>query len=368
MSKLEILPYEWIFNKAFSTSSHHFSCRSGYYLYFEKNHLKAVAECAPLPGFSPESLDEAYAQLIYIQNEFDDRFEQEKPNFYTWLHSLQLFPSVEFSISVLFEDFHAQKHDLPFLNDYLEKDEATIHINALCSLGSIQETTYKIDAFISQGFQTIKLKSSSEQFEEQIQLLKKIQSKYSKSIQFRLDPNGQWSGKECIKFCQLIHESQVAIEYIEQPVWPIEANQMKILQDRSNVPLAADEMLSNPTLASELIEKKAVQALILKAPLIGSIQRNRNLIQRATENGLKIVVTTLLDSALNRIIHAKLAQVSNEYSMNFNTAHGLSTGSLLRNDLFNLALSEQGTQIINKPILGGLKSLFDENRLARGFH
>jgi hypothetical protein len=57
-----------------------------------------------------------------------------------------------------------------------------------------------------------------------------------------------------------------------------------------------------------------------------------------------VVISTLLDSAINRQLYARLAEYANRLSGMSELAHGLSTGKMLTQDLDEEPIGANGTQ------------------------
>lgn len=360
MRRLEIFPYKWPFKQKFLIAKGDYSFREGVYVRYDFNGTIGIAEIAPLAGFSKESLNQAIDQLKYIEEEWVDRIQSDHSTFYQWLHSLQLFASVEFGLSVLFEDIQAQISKQPFLSKELDTTNGRVPINAVCGINEFDFGIQCVADKLEKGFTTFKLKTTNDLFLKQLTALQHMLdgNESSQKYLFRFDPNGSWSAKECIEFCQIASNTTLNIDYIEQPVLPISVNQFKLLQSKSIIALAADEMLSNPSIAADLILNKACNVLVIKPSLIGSLQRTIHLIKRANKQRIKTVVTTLLDSALNREVYSRLAQIANKQNkLNIEHAHGLSTGSMFEKDLFEEKLESNGVWKNNRPIFQGLSSL-----------
>lgn len=331
-AKFKITPYQLPFMKPFITAEHQISHRNGYWINLEIKEERFYAELSPLPSFSKESLAEAIEQFHYTKEEFLMRMQHQPDVFYEWLHPLKLFASVEWVFSVLYEQYIAFKDAQPYgFRQKLNLFDSTVPINAVLGIASLEESEILIKKNYAQGIRVFKCKASEAHLQELIPLLAQLMGVFP-DIQFRLDANGQWNPKNIHAITAELKSKHLPIEYIEQPLFPCSVNEFRLLQSLSLIDLAADEMLADAESASELIDKGAARVLVVKPGLVGSFQRNINLIHRATTHDIKVVISTLLDSAMNRELYALLAAYANYLSGDSERAHGLSTGSLLKED------------------------------------
>ena len=117
------------------------------------------------------------------------------------------------------------------------------------------------------------------------------------------------------------------IEYCEQPVKNI-SHFIKI-QNKTKIPLAADESIRSLQDAQKIIEEKLAQVLILKPMMLGGILNTLRIADLAKKNKLKVIITTSFESALGRSFAILAASF-----LDNGLAHGLGTAGYFQKDIF----------------------------------
>ena len=255
------------------------SYREGILIEWKHSRGSAWGECAPLPGFSKESLADCINLLVTHKPEMEKQLDHlednaaqnqnSMPTFFDFEYAERVtlalytstqhkFPSVQFALSMLLYDWASQRENRPL--NYLISDHAhelvsetnaaasstpypfaTVHANAIDDSYEITGPKYDTNGHLLQipintlipitnleeslklaknawlkGFKTIKMKVGSNH-ESNLNRLAKIQDALP-GIIYRLDPNGQWES-ESLKPFEKEYE-RYAIEYIEQAVPP----------------------------------------------------------------------------------------------------------------------------------------------------
>jgi o-succinylbenzoate synthase len=360
--QISLHPFSYPFVQPFKTANEDFSSRSGFFIKLEGNGIVAFSECSPLPSFSKESLNEAQSLVQETLPHLALKVDSEPIDFYEWLHSSIKYESVRFAFSALYEDFLAQKRGSYFGEHVgFSSSRLEIPINAVFGLLPTQELVDKGIQKLKEGYKCIKLKASENSIPSLIHAMQFWIQEYPKT-HFRLDANGEWPEERCVQLLNELASTNLPIQYVEQPIYPTTVAQIHTLSTVSPIPIAADEMLTDNVTAQELITKRAVDYLIIKPPLIGSIPQILDLIDKAVEHSIHVVITTLLDSGLNRQIHAQIAAYAQAKQTATYIAHGLSTGSMLYQDICKSSLNKRLTHWDLKPIKK-LSSLFLASQL-----
>lgn len=139
----------------------------------------------------------------------------------------------------------------------------------------------------------------------------------------RLDANGAWSLAEASTALRRL--GAYGIAYVEQPCADID--DLRDLHRTATVPIAVDEGLrrSDDPSAVAGVLREVADVVILKTAPLGGVQAALRLAQAA---GLPVTVSGALDSSVG--LAAPLALAA---ALDLDTACGLGTGALLRDDL-----------------------------------
>ena len=296
------------------------SYREGILIEWKHSRGSAWGECAPLPGFSKESLADCIQLLVTHKSEIEkqvdfleDSAAQNKktlPTFFNVECAIKAadalytiiersLPSVQFALSMLLYDWASQIENRP-LNDLIsdhahelatkiivaanstpstaqantlidshqktgsfsdpKNHQLQIPINTLIPITSPEESLKLAKNAWLKGFKTIKMKVGSNH-ESNLNRLAKIQEVLP-VISYRLDPNGQWES-ESLKPFEKEYE-RYAIEYIEQAV-PPDMFIAFCLERSSKAPsMAADESSVEFSSFTSLLGQKNISFFVLK--------------------------------------------------------------------------------------------------------
>lgn len=119
---------------------------------------------------------------------------------------------------------------------------------------------------------------------------------------FRVDANAGWTAGEALEKIPLLKE--LGVEFIEQPLAKDDWEGMKILYERSSLPLIADESCVH----EEDVEKCRgyFHGINIKLTKCGGITPARRMIQAARSAGMKVMVGSMNESTLGSAAIAHL--------------------------------------------------------------
>ncbi|WP_020527224.1 o-succinylbenzoate synthase [Flexithrix dorotheae] len=288
--------------------------------------IYGLGECSTLPGLSIDHTSDYENKLVPFLRKstrlksIDDIYK---------IKGIQNYPSIIFGLETAFLDLENGGKRKVFVNSFSEK-EIPIPINGLVWMGSHEFMLEQLKEKINKKFTCIKIKVGAIDFEEEVQLLKYIRSKFSKNeLTIRLDANGAFSPQNAIE--KLSTLSKYDIHSIEQPIKQKQWEAMKNLCKNTPIPIALDEELIG---IIEMKEKKDLldfiqpQYLIFKPSLIGGFKSTREWINQCEEKNIGWWITSALESniGLNAI-----SQFTGNY--NIKIPQGLGTGQLYHNNI-----------------------------------
>lgn len=291
-----------------------------------------IGECSIIPGLSPDYIDD----ILYEKKVVD---VCENIEYYAnHLEELEMFPSIYFGAEMALLDLKNNGKQIYFPSQFTEGN-SVIPINGLIWMGSPEFMQEQIEEKIKQGFTCIKMKIGAIEFEHEIELLRKLRSKFSKEeITLRVDANGAFSAKEAHEKLRIL--SSLDIHSIEQPIAVNQVGQMTELCRQSPLPIALDEELIGCATTKDkknLLSTIQPQYIILKPSLIGGFKGTIEWIEIAEDLNIKWWITSALESniGLNAI-----AQFTAKYEVAL--PQGLGTGALYTNNVNSPLYIEQG--------------------------
>ena len=283
-----------------------------------------IGECAPLPRLSCDDLPN-YRQLL--QEACDDvaqtgRLDTER---------LRPYPSILFGLETAM--LHLQRRQTVLFDTPFGRGEEGIPINGLVWMGSHDEMLQRIEEKMKAGFRCIKLKIGAIGFDEELDLIGFIRSRFTRDeVELRVDANGAFAPDEALQKLELL--AQYGIHSIEQPIRQGQWDEMARLCRLSPLPIALDEELigvNSPDEKERLLDTIHPAYIILKPSLHGGMAGSTEWIKLARERQIGSWITSALESniGLNAIAH----YAAHTYGPDIRMPQGLGTGQLFTDNI-----------------------------------
>jgi o-succinylbenzoate synthase len=213
---------------------------------------------------------------------------------------------------------------------------AELRVNALLSATTPDGLAQQAAAAAAAGYETLKLKLGAQALDADLACAHAVRSAAPSGVALRLDANGAWSEREARAALRALAKLQP--EWVEQPVAPGDPRTLARLRSDCGVAIAADEAACSPQAVRELLAADAVDALVIKLPPLGGLTCAREIALLAHERGVRVAVTSFLDSSIGIAAAAQLAASLPEPL----PACGLATAPLLADDLAEPWCIERG--------------------------
>ena len=320
------------FKQPAGTSRGVYTTRKIWLVHLSEGDKTGVGECAPLPDLSCDALpDETYeaklhqfCQALCETGEIDD-------------DALRPYPSMRFGLETALLSLQSSLHsplsthllfDTPFA-----RGEEGIPINGLVWMGRYDEMLQRMEEKLEKGFRCVKLKIGAIDFEQELDLVKRIRDRFSfHEVELRLDANGAFKYEEALYKLELL--SQYAIHSIEQPIRQGQWAYMADLCRESPLPIALDEELigvNDPEMKSHMLNIIKPRYIILKPSLHGGMMGCREWIETAKQQGIGSWITSALESNIGLNAIAQFA--SDVYGPHITMPQGLGTGQLFTDNI-----------------------------------
>ena len=295
---IEVRPYRLPLVRPFRTSHGVRDVREGFLVLAHEDGLLGRGDAAPLPELGTETLSECLAQLQ--RSRFD---------------ALPEAPAARCAVEQALLDLEAQRAGIP-LARLLERDAPLeVPASALLTSDAMPELAREANRAAADGFGTLKLKVG---MYDDYARAAVVRDAAGPEIRIRLDANGAWDATAALR--KLRELAPLEIELCEQPTADLRG------LEASPVPVAADEMMA--TDLEGALERARI--VVLKPMLLGGLRRALRIAWRAHERGLRIVITTSLESAVGRAGAAHLAAAV--LALGSQPAAGIATGRLIAED------------------------------------
>lgn len=234
--------------------------------------------------------------------------------------------SIIFGIeSAMIDAGYVEQQSTPFL-----EGREGISINGLIWMGDKQLMRKRIDEKLDAGFKVLKLKIGGIDFENELQLLEYIRSRYSPEVlELRLDANGSFTPENALD--RLNRLSDFSIHSLEQPIKAGQHEAMAQICSESPIDIALDEELIGVRSSDEitqLLDTIAPQYIILKPALCGGLSGADIWADEAERRGIGWWATSALESNIGLLAIARWLA-----TRGITRPQGLGTGQLFHNNI-----------------------------------
>lgn len=324
------------FKQPAGTSRGVYTTRKIWLVHLSDGQRTGVGECAPLPDLSCDALPDA--QYEAILNRYCDELCQKGEIDYD---ALRDYPSMLFGLETAL--LNLQNGDRLF-DTAFSRGEVGIPINGLVWMGNHDEMLHRMEEKLEKGFRCVKLKIGAIDFGQEVDLIKRIRSRFSfHEVELRLDANGAFPYDEALYKLELL--SQYNIHSIEQPIKQGQWAYMAELCRESPLPIALDEELigvNDPEMKRHMLNMIKPRYIILKPSLHGGMMGCREWIDIAHDMGIGSWITSALESNIGLNAIAQFA--SSVYGDDITMPQGLGTGQLFTDNI-DMGLDIRGDKL-----------------------
>ena len=311
------------FKQPAGTSRGVYTERKSWFVHLSDGDRTGIGECAPLPDLSCD----VRPNYVEVLRQFCDDVERTGNIDY---EAMRDYPSMLFGLETAMQSMRNGEHlfDTPFT-----RGEEGIPINGLVWMGNYDEMLQRMEQKLEQGFRCVKLKIGAIDFEQELDLIKRIRSRFSfHEVELRLDANGAFPYDEALYKLELL--SQYNIHSIEQPIRQGQWAYMAELCRESPLAIALDEELigvNDPEMKRHMLNIIKPRYIILKPSLHGGMMGCREWIQTAKEYGIGSWITSALESNVG--LNAIAQFCSSVYGNAITMPQGLGTGQLFTDNI-----------------------------------
>ncbi|MGH2458616.1 MAG: mandelate racemase/muconate lactonizing enzyme family protein [Chloroflexota bacterium] len=204
-------------------------------------------------------------------------------------------------------------------------------------------------AAVAAGYRCVKLKvGTAPSWQKEVERVAVVREAIGPATRLRLDANGAWDVDSAIRTLQALERFD--LELVEQPVPADDLVGLGRVRHATRIPIAADESVSGPARAREILETGAADVLIVKPMVVGGLRSARAIVELARLAGRRAIVTTTIDAGIGTMAALHLAATVLDGAL----AHGIATGALLAGDLIDkpLAVERGAMRLFRRPGLG----------------
>ena len=263
-------------------------------------------EAAPLPGFSPESLDEATdgaqrlrARLtgLHVPAAEIDAVLRAVP-------TSDVPPSVRFAAEGAVVELMAARRG-GSVTRVLGGTTDTVALNALITTDADLEVA--AEQVRRAGYRAVKLKVGRAAVEADVQRVRRLHAALGDTAVLRLDANRKWECGEAVSFAEAVDD--IPLAYVEEPLQ--DPTNLVSLVEATGLPVALDETTREWT-PEEVPAALPVRAVVLKPTLLGGITETRRWAAWARRRAAAPVISASYESGIGlRMLVALAGALSN---------------------------------------------------------
>ncbi len=264
-----------------------------------------VGEASPLPGYSPDRMDDVLPELRALADApiVVDALESPKVILQQAFsrHDVQQ-PSSRFALEAALLDWLGRSRGVPVHRLLaVESPQAGIPIADLMPSESPSTWPERADSLVAGGATHVKLKVGAD-LDGEVPALETIRQSHPR-LGIRLDGNRRIAVEALRRHATRLEA--LALDLFEEPVavaeWPHALG--------LPLPLALDESLRDRSLAEPLLDSGRIRAVVLKPTVLGGLAASLELAELAAARGAEPVVSHTFDGPVARAASAELALV-----------------------------------------------------------
>ncbi len=212
-------------------------------------------------------------------------------------HAIRYNAAARAAVSAALHDLHAKRLGAPLWN-LLGLDPPSAPRSSF-TIGIDEPDVMREKLSEASGYPILKLKVGTGRDEEVLALVREEAS----HARLRVDANTGWTAKEAIARLPLLVEYDV--ELIEQPVPPDDLDGLRLVRERSPVPIVADESCRTAADIPRLVG--CVDGINIKLAKCGSLREAGRMIATARAHGLGVMLGCMVESTLGVAAAVQLA-------------------------------------------------------------
>jgi L-alanine-DL-glutamate epimerase-like enolase superfamily enzyme len=262
-----------------------------------------VGEASPLPGYSPDSLEEAADTLHGLVDDalsvdpLASPFEVLSSAFAAHPCSS---PAARFALETALLDWLGHTRGTPLHQVVAgEVERNPIDIASLVSSPDATAWGGLVDVLVAEGASHIKFKVGTD-FDREVSALVDIRQAHPE-VALRVDGNRRIAQESLRRHAETL--ANLSLELFEEPVAPSGWNSVLELP----LPFALDETLRDEPLAARLLATGKIRAVVLKPMVLGGFRACFQAAERAAEHGAEYLVSHTFDGPIARAAAAELA-------------------------------------------------------------
>lgn len=256
----------------------------------ELGHL-GIGEAAPIEGYTGDSIANTIESLDQA-SALEGASVERPEDVLELLDALGLSPAAAHALDQALLALLARRAERSVASLLTARPRAAIPSHALVS--DLDEARRAV----GRGVTALKVKLGLAPLNDELERLRRLRDALGPEISLRGDVNGAWTLDEAMKAWPSLR--QLGVELIEDPVDAQDLDGLRALRELDGPQVAWDRGCTDRAALQDAIAARAMDVVVLKPMVIGGMLRSRELALQAAAAGLRVMVTTCLESELGR--------------------------------------------------------------------
>lgn len=332
IKSVDVYRYNLPLVEALPVAGRTLAVRSGLFVRVESDDgAVGLGEAAPLPGYSPDSLEEAAQQAVGLGDlagqDVPEGVERLDGAFDAWVGGRLHAPSARCGFEAAVLNLLASSRGVPLRRLIAADAGGEVAVLGLLN-GNLGEIRNKAVFLQKEGYQAVKLKVGRYELTSDVQTAKWLCHHLGTAVSLRLDANRAWDFETASSF--FAQTEECSFGYIEEPL--DDPSRFTEFADATGARLALDETLrAVPPEGLNVVPH--VSTVILKPTVLG-LEKSVRLARRARTLGITPVVSSCFESGWGLFTLAQVAAAVQPPGM----PAGLDTYEWLDDDVFEYRL------------------------------
>ena len=270
--------------------------------------IYGFGECSPFRTIHGESMESAFVQAQFLAKGLIGKNPLDISALSVFMDSILYGnTSIKSAFDIACYDIAAQHAGLPLYAFLGGKNTKEIITDYTVSYAEPEKMVADAIRIKNSGFKFIKIKlgGTTERDTDRVKL---IAEAVGRDIPLRLDANQGWTKETAIQI--LLNLAANNIQFCEEPVSRRSFMELHEIQEKSPVPIMADESCCDDIDAKMLIDLKACDAFNIKLGKSSGIYKAQKIIRLAEDAGIEMMAGGFLESRLGFSAIAHLALTS----------------------------------------------------------
>jgi o-succinylbenzoate synthase len=308
LDTLTLEPLRWNLKRTISNAKTAWAEREGIVVRIAAGGVVGSGEASPLPGFSPDSLEDARADLERACDVLaSSRFALDGDPIAALGVALEplgaLAPSARFALETALLDARSRIHRVPLWRELGARDPEPIRLSALLAGESAEALVNEAEAAARRGITTGKIKVGRPSAHERERAsVDAVRAAMGASFALRLDANGAFPLESASSMLEAF--APAAPEFIEEPV----AGDLWFELPPSPIRLAIDESGVGPLGSARidtLVARGMCEIVVVKLAAVGGFVAASALAKRTS--GIPLIVTHMFEGSIGCAASAAFA-------------------------------------------------------------